>query len=62
MNTLLEAKQLVDKYERYMTLSPDNEGQWRNDFCFIADDEDNNLHIINADTVLVKLVRRETRR
>jgi len=57
VNTLLEAKQLVDKYERYMTLSPDNEGQWRNDFCFIADDEDNNLHIINADTVLVKLVR-----
>lgn len=56
VSTLSEAKQLVDKYESYMTLSPENEGHWRNQFCFIADDEDDNLHVFQADTVLVKTV------
>lgn len=56
VNTLTEAKQIVDKYESYMTLSPENQGHWRNQFCFIADDEDDNLHIFQADTVLVKTV------
>jgi hypothetical protein len=26
-------------------------GPWRNNLCFIADDEDNNLHLQDAETV-----------
>ncbi len=58
VNTYGEAKNMVDKIESYMTLSPENEGHWRNQMCFIADDEDSNLHVFQADTVLVNIVKR----
>ncbi|HPE34422.1 MAG TPA: type IX secretion system sortase PorU [Bacteroidales bacterium] len=56
VNTAEEAKALVDKFERYMKMTPDNTGNWKNTICFIADDEDENLHIYQADTILVNIV------
>lgn len=63
-----EAKTLVDKIEYYLikkstytevngctTYTQDIPGDWRNIVCFIADDEDNNLHIEQAEE-LAKLV------
>ncbi|MBE0637493.1 MAG: type IX secretion system sortase PorU [Bacteroidales bacterium] len=58
VNTPEEAEIMVDKFERYMTLTPENMGHWRQSLCFIADDEDDNLHIFQADTVLVNIVTR----
>lgn len=58
VNTIDDAKVLVDKFEHYMTLSPESQGQWKNTICFVADDEDDNLHLYQADTVLVNIVAR----
>ena len=41
------ARQVVGKIERY--LDQDNWGPWLNNICFAADDEDNNLHMRDAD-------------
>ncbi len=58
VDTPEEAEAMVDKIERYMLNSPEVQGEWRNTMCFVADDEDYNLHIFQADTVLVKGVER----
>lgn len=42
-----EAKNFVDKLERYY--QPQGFGSWRNDITIIADDEDNNLHLQDAE-------------
>lgn len=42
-----EAKNFVDKVMAYA--SQDALGPWRNNFTFIADDEDNNLHLQDAE-------------
>ena len=42
-----EARVLVDKVETY--LSAESMGSWRNNVCFVADDEDYNIHINDAD-------------
>jgi Peptidase family C25 len=42
-----EAKNFVDKVVSY--LAPQSLGPWRNNITFIADDEDNNLHIQDAE-------------
>jgi hypothetical protein len=60
--TLSEAKTLVDKVEDYIdnkssytenngctTFTKQITGDWRNIICFVADDEDNNLHLGQAD-------------
>ena len=44
-----EAKNFVDKLETYY--SPNSYGPWRNNLTFIADDEDNNLHLQDAETI-----------
>ncbi len=44
-----EAKNFVDKIESY--LSPASLGPWRTQLCFIADDEDNNLHLQDAEQI-----------
>lgn len=53
--TVEEAIQAVSKIKNYA--SPDSAvfGDWRNIICFVADDEDNNLHIRQADD-LAKMV------
>nr|NQU88984.1 type IX secretion system sortase PorU [Bacteroidota bacterium] len=48
-----EAENVIDKIEHYMHMGPEVQGNWRNKLCFIADDEDNNLHFFQADTSLV---------
>lgn len=50
-----EASQAVVKIKNYASASPDVYGDWRNIVCFVADDEDNNLHIRQADD-LAKMV------
>jgi len=42
-----EAEALIDKVERYM--DPGHWGPWLNRVCFVADDEDNSLHMRDAD-------------
>lgn len=43
------ATYFADKLENY--LSPKSLGPWRNNLCFVADDEDNNLHLQDAETI-----------
>ncbi|MGQ0740114.1 MAG: type IX secretion system sortase PorU [Bacteroidota bacterium] len=44
-----EAKNYVDKLEAYY--SAQSLGSWRNNLTFIADDEDNNLHLQDAEII-----------
>lgn len=44
-----EAKGFVDKVESYYAAAA--LGPWRNNIMFIADDEDNNLHLQDAETI-----------
>jgi hypothetical protein len=44
-----EAKNFVDKIEAYSSVQ--SFGPWRNNLLFIADDEDQNLHLQDAETV-----------
>jgi len=44
-----EAKNFVDKVEAYF--SPKSLGPWRNNLTFVADDEDNNLHLQDAEII-----------
>lgn len=50
VKTQQEARQVVDKIIRY-DLSPTALGSWRNELVFLADDEDNNLHINDTDRI-----------
>ena len=45
----VEAKNFVDKVEAYF--NPSSLGPWRNNLTFIADDEDQNLHLQDAEVV-----------
>ncbi|MFN0274690.1 MAG: type IX secretion system sortase PorU [Chitinophagales bacterium] len=51
VKTVEEAAGIVDKVIHYK--SPATFGNWRNTICFIADDEDNNTHIDDADDIAV---------
>ena len=42
-----EAEIIVNKIKAYY--SEDALGEWRNDLCFVGDDEDNNIHMKDAD-------------
>jgi len=44
-----QADAAVDKIEHYITNIPEVFGNWRNVVCFIADDEDQNLHFKQAE-------------
>ncbi len=50
-----EAEEVVDKIMHYA--SPKTQGPWRNNITFVADDEDGNTHINQANT-LTHIVRR----
>jgi hypothetical protein len=45
-----EASVMVDKTIRYS--SADARGDWRNRICFIADDEDGNIHVRDTETLV----------
>lgn len=47
VSTAEEAAGLVDKIIGYS--QPDKQGEWRNQICFIGDDEDSNIHMQQAD-------------
>lgn len=49
-----EAKQCVDKIIRYTTQS--QQGTWRNSFTFLADDEDGNVHMSQANALTETLM------
>jgi hypothetical protein len=42
-----QAKAIVNKIKRYISAS--SYGNWRNNLCFLADDEDGNIHMAQAD-------------
>jgi len=50
VKTVSEARQMVDKIMRY-DLNENAMGDWRNRVAFVADDEDNNLHIKDTDFI-----------
>lgn len=56
VKNLLEADAAVDKIIRYDT-DPKSLGDWRNNLLFNADDQDNNLHFRDADTVASRVAR-----
>lgn len=49
VNTVEEAVAAVDKIEHYITGKTNVMDDWRNLICFIADDEDNNIHFKQAE-------------
>jgi len=49
------SREMVDKILHYITGGEDVFGSWRNVVCFVADDEDNNLHISQAEQMAVRL-------
>ena len=50
-----DASVIVDKIEHYYETAMPPFGIWRNKICFIADDEDNNLHLQQADSLSVRV-------
>jgi hypothetical protein len=54
-SSVSEAKSIVDKILQYH--SPASLGPWRNEFSFVADDEDNNLHLSDAESVTVAVTK-----
>lgn len=49
VNSVSEVQEVVTKIINYK--SPNTFGNWRNTLCFVADDEDNNTHIDDADDI-----------
>ncbi len=48
-----EAQKMVDKVKHYKSNHQDVMADWRNTICFIADDEDGNLHLRQANDLSV---------
>jgi len=51
VQTAEEAQQMVDKILRYLAPEEPQFGKWRTKVCMIADDEDGNLHLEQADSL-----------
>jgi len=49
VHTIEQAKTMVDKTIHYTINNEAQMGEWRNKVCFIADDEDGNLHLDSSD-------------
>lgn len=52
VTTYEQAKTAVDKVEHYLSRSKMVMQDWRNQMCFIADDQDNNLHLHQANQLI----------
>lgn len=52
VTTADQARNMVDKIEHYMGRNADVMGSWRNTLCFAADDEDANLHLDQASSMI----------
>jgi hypothetical protein len=46
-----EGKIIVDKIHSYLEPGEPQFGKWRTEICLIADDEDGNLHLVQADSL-----------
>lgn len=55
VSTQESARQMVDKILHYANGDESVFGSWRNVVCFVADDEDNNLHLGHAEQMANKL-------
>lgn len=51
VKTVEEADDVIDKIERYISKGEPQFGEWRTRVCMIADDEDGNLHMEQADSL-----------
>jgi len=51
VNTVAEAEAMVSKSINYMLPHRDNFGPWRNEISFVGDDEDNNTHVKQAESL-----------
>ncbi len=51
VTTLQQARQAVDKCIHYATKTSSVMGPWRNELTFVADDEDNNHHLADAEAL-----------
>ncbi len=49
VSTTSQARAVVNKIKEYIAAS--SAGSWRNNICFIADDEDGNIHMSQADQI-----------
>lgn len=49
VHTIEQAKDVVDKSLRYMIQDFSNSGPWRNMIVYVGDDEDNNIHLNQAE-------------
>jgi hypothetical protein len=52
VSTKEQAKSAVDKLENYLSKNKKVMRNWRNDICFIADDQDGNLHLKQANQLI----------
>jgi len=48
-----EAQEMVDKVKHYQSTNENVLSDWRNSICFIADDEDGNLHLDQANDLSI---------
>lgn len=51
VRTLEQAADVVNKIEAYLTNNPETHGDWRNNMLVIADDEDRNAHLMQAESL-----------
>ncbi|MDO9511509.1 MAG: type IX secretion system sortase PorU [Bacteroidales bacterium] len=51
VSTVEQAKLMVDKVETYLSQNGLTLADWRNKICFLADDQDNNTHLEQAETL-----------
>lgn len=56
VNTKEEAQAIIDKIKHYESVK--SQGIWKQNLCFIADDEDSNLHLNDADFLAEKIVKK----
>lgn len=56
VNTKEEAQSIIDKIKHYESVK--SQGIWKQNLCFIADDEDSNLHLNDADFLAEKIVNK----
>lgn len=52
ISTIIEAQTTIEKIENYLSQNNKVMSKWRTDICFVADDRDNNLHLIQAEDLV----------
>ena len=55
VSTQQSAVEMVDKTIHYASGKPEVFGNWRNVVCFVADDEDQNTHVVQAEKMATRL-------